>query len=138
MSPILTLVLALIGAVGASVATGLLTRPQMKANAGAQKATGEVALSSDARAWAETFRKEAADAKAEAAAAKAEATAARAEAADCEERMDALDDRFHSLLALTRDALRLLRALDEHTLSRLQIPADLADELGLPPSPRKP
>ena len=76
MDQVLILIGALFAGAGGSLITGLVTRPKTNAEARQGNAGAEVSLSSDARAWAEEFRAEAADARMVAAAAEAKVDAA--------------------------------------------------------------
>lgn len=96
---ILTVILAVIAATGASLATGLLTRPKMSAEAKAATAGGEVALSTDARAWAETFRQETAKAVIKAQAAEVRADQAEEEARALAVRVSELERRMNAVVA---------------------------------------
>lgn len=85
---ILTVMLGIIAAVGASLVTGLVSRPKMKAEAGAAETGGQVNISGDARAWAQQFADQAAAAglRADAAERKADAIGDRLD--DVEDKMD--------------------------------------------------
>lgn len=92
---IVTLIVAVVAACGAAMVTGLLTRPKVKAEAGAAEAGGQVAISGDAREWAREFalRATAADQRAQ---------NAEAKVADVERRCDELDDKFRALVVYTQ------------------------------------
>lgn len=94
---ILTVILAVIAATGASLMTGLLTRPKMSAEAKAVSAGGEVALSTDARAWAETFRQQ--------------AERAEKKADEAERRCDALEQRMNAFVPYALTLQRQVRTL---------------------------
>lgn len=99
---IVTIIVAVIAATGASLITALSTRPKISAEAKAANAGSQVSISADARAWAETFQKRAdqADAKASAAELKAEEADERADQAEksareCQRRMNTLESRLN-------------------------------------------
>lgn len=97
---ILGLVLAIIAGCGSSIVVGLATRPKTRAEAGQVKASGEVLISADARAWAERFAQE--------------TTAAKLEAADCRRRLDELEVRFDAAIEVIRDQTREIVGLGGH------------------------
>jgi hypothetical protein len=104
---ILTLFLAVVAACGASLVTGLLTRPKTKAEAEGIAVTGEVAISGDARAWAKQFAERAAT---------ADARAQRAEdkAEEIERRCDDLENKFGLLVTYTRSLQGEITTLGGH------------------------
>lgn len=112
----MTLLLAIVAASGTSIATGILTRPKMKADAKTAEATGEVAISGDAREWAKTFaeRADKADARADEAEARAETAehevaAVKVELKDCKEQCEVLATRLDNWQVY---AVRLQRDLE--------------------------
>lgn len=120
---ILALILAIFGGAGASLITGWLTRPKTKADAGLAIATGEVAISGDAREWAREFASRAAAAEARAGAAETRASAAedRADAADqrydaADQRCDEIERKFDLLVGYTRLLQRELGAVSDHPI----------------------
>lgn len=85
---VITVILAVIAAVGASLVTGILARPKTIAEARATDASGQVALSGDSRAWAQ----QAID--------RADRAEARADKAD--ERCDVIERKMALLVQYTR------------------------------------
>lgn len=105
---LLALIIALFGGAGATAVTNWLTRPKTKADAGLAVATGEVAMSGDAREWARVFASEAKEAK---------------ERADrAEQRCDDIERRFGLLVDYTRTLQREINSIDGH-----QVPAPPAE-----------
>lgn len=102
---ILTVIVAVIAATGASLVTGLLQRPKMNAEATAARSGGEVSLSADARAWADTFRQQANEAS-------ERARSAEVKAQEAEERCDAMDRKIDAFLDYTLTLQSQLRAAD--------------------------
>jgi hypothetical protein len=94
-SDLLTILLAIIAACGATLATGLLTRPKMRAEAKGIGITGDVAMSGEARAWAKTFADQAS-------AADKRAERAEQKATNLETRFDEIDVKFDLLVTYTR------------------------------------
>lgn len=92
---IITIIVAVVAACGAAMVTGLMTRPKVRAEAGAAEAGGQVAISGDAREWAREFalRATAADQRAQ---------NAEAKVADVERRCDELDEKFRALVVYTQ------------------------------------
>lgn len=110
-SQILTLILSLCAASATALITGLLARPKTRAEANATNASGEVAISGDARAWAQTFaeRAQASDARAQRAEERAEKAEKHAHDADvkADETADHLDDMESMLIAVANYATAL-------------------------------
>lgn len=109
MNDIVTIILAVIGSIGAVTIQSIITRPKTLAEGRQADAAGEVAQSAEARQWVGEFRQAAADAKAAAAAAEVQAAAAeerahKAEvsAEDAELRCDELERKFLKLATYTR------------------------------------
>lgn len=112
MSDTLTTVAAL-AALGTSVLvaiiSGIFNRPQVHSKAKADLATGEVALSGDARAWVIEFRQQAADASAKADSAEKRADAAEERAEATERRVQVVENKFEALIAYCLTLQRQLR-----------------------------
>lgn len=106
---IVTVIVAVIAACGAALVTGLVTRPKLRAEAGAAEAGGQVAISGDAREWAREFalRATAADQR---------ASQAEAKVADVERRCDELDDKFRALVIYTQRLQREVVHLGGHPI----------------------
>lgn len=105
---VITLLLAVVAACGASLVTGHYSKPKVKAEGFQAEAAGEVALSGDARAWAQLFAERAERAEARATAAEQRAAVAEQRARDAEEhaedaltRCDDTDARFLKLANYT-------------------------------------
>lgn len=122
---ILALLVAIVGGVGASLVTGMLSRPKVKAEAGSLHATGETTISGDARAWAAQFAEQAkaAGERAEKSDAKAKAAELRAERA--EEKADDVSERLDSL------EVKLIAFVNYTT----QLQGEIRRLNGYPPSP---
>lgn len=116
---IVTILIALIAACGATFITGIISRPKVKAEAQAATAGGQVAISGDAREWAKAFADRAAQAD-------VRATRAEEKVAEVERRCDALDDKFRALVLYTQ---RLQREVVNLGGTPLPPPAILTEEL---------
>lgn len=107
---IVTLLAAIVVACGASIVTGLFGMPRLRSENKSSQTNDSVAISGDARAWAQQFaeRASAADIRA----AKAEARAARAE--EHADRLDMRCDELEELQLKTAAYARVLRAAMVH------------------------
>ena len=119
-----TLLLAVFAGAGASLVTGLLSRPKVTAEASAAHAGGEVSISGDAREWARTFAE-----KAEHAEQRAEKAELRAKAAEVQlERVDARCDELDTqLVRLSRYTNMLQRAMRDNGIDVPEPPFELPD-----------
>jgi len=111
---IVTVLLAVVGGAGASIITGLFGMPQVRAGAKATEATGEVAISGDAREWAKTFADRAERAEARADKADERADAVEQELEDCKQRCEAVETRLDNWMAYAR---RLQVALERQNIA---------------------
>lgn len=102
MSVVFTLLAAVFAGALTSLITGWLARPKTKADAGLAVATGEVAISGDAREWAREFA-------ARAARAEEKATAA-------EQRVDGIENKLDIAIRHIRDQQREIERLGGHPL----------------------
>lgn len=104
---ILTLMVAVIMAVGASLVTGLLSRPKQNADINATKAGGQVAISGDARQWAKQFADQAT-------AASARADRAEEKADEAGRRLDEIESKMDSFATYCRTLQREIISLGGH------------------------
>lgn len=109
MNDVVTIILAVVGSVGAVTIQSIITRPKTLAEGRQADAAGEVAQSAEARQWVGEFRQAAAEAKdaaeaAELRSAAAEDRAHKAEVAseDAELRCDELERKFLKLATYAR------------------------------------
>lgn len=130
MNDVVTIILAVIGSLGAVTVQSILTRPKTLAEGRQADAAGEVSQSAEARQWVGEFRQEAAAAKAQAAAAEERAHKAEVAAEDAELRCDDLERKFLKLASYTR-ALQTWAAGD-----RARPPPVVPAELVPPLDPR--
>lgn len=98
---VVTIILAVIAATGASFATAIATRPKTRAEANAADLGAAVNVSADAREWVKKFEERAdkSDAKAQAAQERADHAEDRAD--ECERRMNAVERDFADLARYT-------------------------------------
>lgn len=105
MEHVTTLLLALIGGVGASLVAGYFARPKTKGEAAQANANATVSLSADAREWAQLWMTKADEAQKEAKEARAEAHETSERLDDAEERVTELDNRMSASIVYM-DTLR--------------------------------
>src|SRR4051794_22299605 len=91
---VLTAIIAVFSAITVTFIGGMFARPKVSAEAKASSAGGEVAYSADARAWAETFQKQAEQAN-------VRATSAEDKARRAEERCDGMERKMDDLVTYT-------------------------------------
>jgi MoxR-like ATPase len=94
---ITTLLVALFGGVAASLVAGYFARPKTKGEAAQANANANVALSAEAREWANVFIRKADEADARAKHAEDRAEEANARAEEASERADEAEDRVTDL-----------------------------------------